>query len=81
MSLRQCVGFLSFSVIQLFVECVELLQSPLEGRSPPHDHTHISLLLCCAAMERALGDVRGSLIIDLCESLPPYTGVPVCLKR
>lgn len=57
---------------QLFAECVKLLQSAAERP----EHTHLSLLLCCASLERALGDVS-SLTSVSCASIEEC--VPILL--
>ena len=47
---------------QVFVECVQLLRS---ASNESHEHTHLCLLLCSAALERALGDVSAPLTLHV----------------
>ena len=62
-------------LLQLFAECVKLLQSAAERL----EHTHLSLLLCCAALERALGDVS-SLISVSCASVEECVSILLFLQ-
>ena len=60
---------------QLFAECVKLLQSAAERP----EHTHLCLLPCCAALERALGDVS-SLISVSCASVEECVSILLYLQ-
>lgn len=67
-------------LLQVFAECVKLLKSAAERP----EYTHLSLLLCCAALERALGDVSSTCAsIDDCFSILhyPFTCRSICPFR